>query len=166
MKNLWLQSRKNTILWQIFDSLTPVILKDVTYSIMSELLQFMYQGEVNVKQSELQAFMTIAENLQIKGLATNSNSNVSNNVNQTKTSDSVNSSYNQFHHNGNNNGRNHNQTHYNSAGNSGNQMENHRQNTSTPSSVSSSVDNHSIKGENCANLCKIFVELDEWFLDR
>lgn len=53
----------------------PVILKDVSYSIMSELLQFMYQGEVNVKQAELQQFMSIAESLQIKGLATNTNCN-------------------------------------------------------------------------------------------
>ena len=38
---------------------------------MSELLQFMYQGEVNVKHAELQQFMKIAETLQIKGLTTN-----------------------------------------------------------------------------------------------
>lgn len=143
-----------------------VILKDVTYSIMSELLQFMYQGEVNVKQSELQAFMSIAETLQIKGLATNSNSaNMSNSqhVNQTKTPDSINSSFNQFHHNnsGNsnlstNNGRNHNQAHYgHAAGESGSHhAENHRQNTSTPSSVASSVDNGSMKGKwRVCNFC-------------
>lgn len=41
---------------------------------MEELLQFMYQGEVNVKQSELQQFMKIAETLQIKGLTTSSSS--------------------------------------------------------------------------------------------
>uniref|UniRef100_A0A336MXQ4 CSON005912 protein n=1 Tax=Culicoides sonorensis TaxID=179676 RepID=A0A336MXQ4_CULSO len=37
---------------------------------MSELLQFMYQGEVNVKHTELPTFMKIAETLQIKGLTT------------------------------------------------------------------------------------------------
>lgn len=37
---------------------------------MSELLQFMYQGEVNVKHTELSSFMKIAETLQIKGLTT------------------------------------------------------------------------------------------------
>lgn len=47
-----------------------VILKDVSYSVMSELLQFMYQGEVNVKHTELPTFMKIAETLQIKGLTT------------------------------------------------------------------------------------------------
>uniref|UniRef100_A0A1L8DBE6 Putative broad-complex core protein isoform 1/2/3/4/5 isoform x2 n=1 Tax=Nyssomyia neivai TaxID=330878 RepID=A0A1L8DBE6_9DIPT len=47
-----------------------IILKDVTYTVMSELLQFMYQGEVNVKHTELSSFMKIAETLQIKGLTT------------------------------------------------------------------------------------------------
>jgi hypothetical protein len=47
-----------------------VVLKDVSVSVMTELLQFMYQGEVNVKHTELQSFMKIAETLQIKGLTT------------------------------------------------------------------------------------------------
>ncbi|XP_063706927.1 sex determination protein fruitless-like [Culicoides brevitarsis] len=51
-----------------------IILKDVSYSVMSELLQFMYQGEVNVKHIELPTFMKIAETLQIKGLTTPSSS--------------------------------------------------------------------------------------------
>ena len=42
---------------------------------MTELLQFMYQGEVNVKHTELQSFMKIAETLQIKGLTTSQKSN-------------------------------------------------------------------------------------------
>lgn len=37
---------------------------------MTELLQFMYQGVVHVKHSELNSFMEIAQRLQIKGLAT------------------------------------------------------------------------------------------------
>lgn len=37
---------------------------------MSELLQFMYQGVVNVKHTDLSAFMKIAQALQIKGLTT------------------------------------------------------------------------------------------------
>lgn len=39
---------------------------------MCELLEFMYQGVVNVKHTELQSFMKIGQLLQIKGLATNS----------------------------------------------------------------------------------------------
>lgn len=39
---------------------------------MTELLQFMYQGVVNVKHTELNSFMKIAQALQIKGLATSS----------------------------------------------------------------------------------------------
>ncbi|XP_064550371.1 broad-complex core protein isoforms 1/2/3/4/5 isoform X2 [Drosophila montana] len=51
-----------------------IILKDVSFNIMCELLEFMYQGVVNVKHTELQSFMKIGQLLQIKGLATNSNS--------------------------------------------------------------------------------------------
>lgn len=42
---------------------------------MTELLQFMYQGVVNVKHAELSQFMKIAQTLQIKGLATSNNNN-------------------------------------------------------------------------------------------
>lgn len=49
------------------------MLKDVSYTVMTELLQFMYQGVVNVKHTELNSFMKIAQALQIKGLATSSN---------------------------------------------------------------------------------------------
>ncbi|KAG4079981.1 hypothetical protein HA402_006293 [Bradysia odoriphaga] len=70
-----------------------IILKDVTFHVMSELLQFMYQGVVNVKHTDLAAFMKIAQSLQIKGLAAIAaklpinymQSNNSNNSNPTKT---------------------------------------------------------------------------------
>lgn len=104
----------------------------------------MYQGEVNVKQAELQSFMSIAESLQIKGLATNTNHN---SAQPMKAMDPVNSQFSQFH--ANNVARNHNQHHFNSGGN---HAENHRQTTSTPLSTSSSVDNQSMKGENCLAL--------------
>lgn len=48
-----------------------IILKDMKARLVKLVIQFMYQGSVNVKQSELQAFMKIAETLQIKGLTTN-----------------------------------------------------------------------------------------------
>lgn len=40
---------------------------------MSELLQFIYQGKVCVKHTELTAFMQVAQTLQIKGLASATN---------------------------------------------------------------------------------------------
>ncbi|XP_069692404.1 modifier of mdg4-like isoform X9 [Periplaneta americana] len=45
-----------------------VILKDVCHKELVAILQFMYQGEVNVRQEELAAFLKTAEMLQIKGL--------------------------------------------------------------------------------------------------
>lgn len=47
-----------------------VILKDVTHQELKQLLQFMYRGEVHVRQQELSAFLHTAELLQIKGLTT------------------------------------------------------------------------------------------------
>lgn len=45
-----------------------VFLKDVSHSALQDLIQFMYCGEVNVKQDALPAFISTAEALQIKGL--------------------------------------------------------------------------------------------------
>lgn len=45
-----------------------VILKDVPYSDMRSLLDFMYRGEVSVDQDRLTAFLRVAESLRIKGL--------------------------------------------------------------------------------------------------
>lgn len=124
---------------------------------MSELLQFMYQGEVNVKQAELQAFMSIAESLQIKGLATNTTNN---NSQTLRAPDAANAtSYSQFQ--ANNVVRNHNQHQFNSGGN---QSENHRPTTSTPLSTTSSVDNNqSLKGENCRTNFHNFFTLKSTF---
>lgn len=43
-------------------------MKDVSHSALKDLIQFMYCGEVNVKQDALPAFISTAEALQIKGL--------------------------------------------------------------------------------------------------
>lgn len=45
-----------------------VILKDVPFSDMKSLLDFMYRGEVSVDQERLTAFLRVAESLRIKGL--------------------------------------------------------------------------------------------------
>ena len=45
-----------------------VILKDITFSDMKSLLDFMYRGEVSVDQERLTAFLRVAESLRIKGL--------------------------------------------------------------------------------------------------
>ncbi|XP_030754800.1 protein jim lovell-like isoform X3 [Sitophilus oryzae] len=45
-----------------------VILKDVPYSDMKSLLDFMYRGEVSVDQDRLTHFLRVAESLRIKGL--------------------------------------------------------------------------------------------------
>lgn len=47
---------------------SSVFLKDVSHSALKDLIQFMYCGEVNVKQDALPAFISTAEALQIKGL--------------------------------------------------------------------------------------------------
>lgn len=44
-----------------------VILKDVPYTDMRCLLDFMYRGEVSVNQDRLTAFLKVAETLRIKG---------------------------------------------------------------------------------------------------
>ncbi|KAB7493722.1 Protein tramtrack, alpha isoform [Armadillidium nasatum] len=45
-----------------------VILKDVRYEDMRDLLDFMYRGEVSVDQDNLSGFLRVAESLRIKGL--------------------------------------------------------------------------------------------------
>ncbi|XP_017088706.2 broad-complex core protein isoforms 1/2/3/4/5 isoform X2 [Drosophila bipectinata] len=74
-----------------------IILKDVSFNIMLELLEFMYQGVVNVKHTELQSFMKIGQLLQIKGLATNSSPGSSasdKSASQTQAEESPNSNSN------------------------------------------------------------------------
>ena len=46
-----------------------IILKDVPFSHLTAILEFMYAGEVNVAQDQLPAFLKTAEKLKIKGLA-------------------------------------------------------------------------------------------------
>ncbi|RZF42096.1 hypothetical protein LSTR_LSTR006689 [Laodelphax striatellus] len=46
-----------------------IILKDVPFSHLQSILEFMYAGEVNVSQEQLPAFLKTADRLQVKGLA-------------------------------------------------------------------------------------------------
>lgn len=46
-----------------------IILKDVKHAEVEALLNFMYQGEVSMKQEDLSTFLKVAQTLQIKGLA-------------------------------------------------------------------------------------------------
>ncbi|GLH09338.1 Broad-complex core protein isoforms 1/2/3/4/5 [Gryllus bimaculatus] len=46
-----------------------VVMKDVHFKQLTDILSFMYQGEVNVHQEELADFLKTAELLQIRGLA-------------------------------------------------------------------------------------------------
>ncbi|XP_034137626.1 modifier of mdg4-like isoform X4 [Drosophila guanche] len=48
-----------------------VYLNNVSHMALKDLIQFMYCGEVNVKQDALPAFISTAESLQIKGLTDN-----------------------------------------------------------------------------------------------
>ncbi|KAG8039867.1 hypothetical protein G9C98_000596 [Cotesia typhae] len=48
-----------------------IILKDIKYHDIEALINFMYQGEVNVKQDELENFLTVAEILKVNGLTFN-----------------------------------------------------------------------------------------------
>lgn len=45
-----------------------VVLKDVKYSEMKAILEYMYRGEVNVAQDQLAALLKVAEALKVKGL--------------------------------------------------------------------------------------------------
>lgn len=56
------------IIFFLFLSQQIVFLKDVTHAALKDLIQFMYCGEVNVKQDALPTFISTAEALQIKGL--------------------------------------------------------------------------------------------------
>jgi len=64
-------------------------LKGVKYSDLVAVLNFMYHGEVNVAQEDLNTFLAVAEDLKVKGLtqsSENSNSNVGNNSSNSSRS--------------------------------------------------------------------------------
>uniref|UniRef100_A0A8D8LE48 Protein tramtrack, alpha isoform n=1 Tax=Cacopsylla melanoneura TaxID=428564 RepID=A0A8D8LE48_9HEMI len=67
-------------LFRIHPEKHPIVfLKDVGYSEVIGLLQFMYQGQVDVSQEQLAEFLRVAEMLQVKGLTSNTESEPANN---------------------------------------------------------------------------------------
>jgi len=61
-------------------------LKGVKYKELLSVLNFMYMGEVNVAQEELNSFLSVAEDLRVKGLTqNNANSDASSKVNLPKS---------------------------------------------------------------------------------
>jgi len=61
-------------------------LKGVKFGDLQSVLNFMYHGEVNVAQEELNSFLAIAEELRVKGLTQNNGSSSSQNQQQTTAS--------------------------------------------------------------------------------
>jgi len=55
-------------------------LKGVKYKELLSVLDFMYQGEVNVAQEELNSFLAVAEDLRVKGLTQNNSGTSSSNT--------------------------------------------------------------------------------------
>jgi len=51
-----------------------IVLRDIKYDDLFSLLQFMYNGEVNVAQDQLNSFLKSAESLKIRGLTDNESS--------------------------------------------------------------------------------------------
>ena len=60
-----------------------IFLHGVTYNNLTSILDFIYNGEVNIEQDNLNSFLILAEELQIKGL-TKHNENISDNGNHYK----------------------------------------------------------------------------------
>jgi len=52
---------------QQLDKHAVVFMKDVRYTDLKALVDFMYKGEVNISQYQLESFLQTAEALQIKG---------------------------------------------------------------------------------------------------
>ncbi|KAK7077164.1 hypothetical protein SK128_009773 [Halocaridina rubra] len=62
-----------------------VFLKDVTFSNLTSILDFMYHGEVNVSHNELATFLKTAEALKVRGLAEDEKKKDSENYNESSS---------------------------------------------------------------------------------
>ena len=52
-----------------------IYMSGITYNNLASILDFIYNGEVNIAQEDLNSFLAIAEELQIKGLIEDGNTN-------------------------------------------------------------------------------------------
>jgi hypothetical protein len=59
-------------------------LKGVKYTDLQSVLNFMYHGEVSVAQEELNSFLTVAEDLQVKGLTQTNTANQNKKINNSQ----------------------------------------------------------------------------------
>lgn len=64
-----------------------IIFKNVKYEDLLAIIEFMYQGEVNVQQESLTSFLTTAEMLSVQGLTENTNPDII--VKDNMTTDNV-----------------------------------------------------------------------------
>jgi len=64
-------------------------LKGVEFTDMQAVLNFMYHGEVNVAQDELNSFLAVAEDLKVKGLTQSNSSSDGNRKPKSETANSV-----------------------------------------------------------------------------
>jgi len=60
-----------------------IYLRGVTFNDLTSILDFIYNGEVNVAQEELNSFLAVAEELQIKGLTNRDSNSTSNNASES-----------------------------------------------------------------------------------
>ncbi|XP_059484575.1 sex determination protein fruitless-like isoform X2 [Neocloeon triangulifer] len=56
-----------------------VVLKDIRYTDMKAILEYMYRGEVNVAQDQLASLLKVAEALKVKGLVEDNSQNLASN---------------------------------------------------------------------------------------
>jgi hypothetical protein len=85
-----------------------VILKDILFSEIKAILEYMYRGEVNVGQEELAGLLKAAETLRVKGLvedhSSSSSSSAANNNNNNNNNNSTGGNHSNVNSSSNNNG--------------------------------------------------------------
>ena len=62
-----------------------LFLMDINHKELQSIINFMYMGEVEVAQDNLENFLNVGAKLQIKGLAVNENVSVTDKINQPRT---------------------------------------------------------------------------------